>query len=57
MVGRGLVLVLALVGGVMTTDRALAQSSDDLFSQVFGNTAAAEPQAVVLPVMSVPWST
>ena len=41
----------------MTTDRALAQSSDDLFSQVFGNTAAAEPQAVVLPVMSVPWST
>lgn len=50
MVGRGLVLALVLVGAVMTAPRAVAQSSDDLFAQVFGNSAAVEAQTVVLPV-------
>ena len=48
--GRGLAVFVVLVASVMTPGHAMAQSSDDLFAQVFGNTAAADPQAVVLPV-------
>ena len=50
MFARCLVVLLCLAGGAMTGGPARAQSSDDLFAQVFGNTAAAEPQNVVLPV-------
>lgn len=50
MVGRFLVLLLCMAGVAMTAGVAMAQSSDDLFAQVFGNTAAAEPKGVALPV-------
>ena len=50
MFGRGPAVLLLAVAWVMTPGVAMAQSSDDLFAQVFGNTAAAEPQSVALPV-------
>jgi outer membrane usher protein len=52
MLGRGVAVLLLVVGCAMMAGQAMAQSSDDLFAQVFGNTAAAEPQNVALPVTS-----
>ena len=50
MLGRGSAVLVLLAGFLMTGGQAMAQSSDDLFAQVFGNTAQAEPQNVALPV-------
>ncbi len=48
--GRAAALFLLLAGLLMSGGQAMAQSSDDLFAQVFGNTATPEPQNIALPV-------